>query len=51
MTQKPLSTRTTPIEEFSYIFMVLKELWKMTTESLTKRRGDAKIEISQKTTL
>jgi len=50
MTQKPLSTRTTKREEFSYIFIVLKELGRMFIESLTKRRGTAKIEISQKTT-
>lgn len=50
MTQKPLSTRTTKREEFSYIFMVLKELGKMLLQSLTKRRGSASIETNQKTT-
>jgi len=50
MTQKPLSTHTTSSEEFSYIFMVVKELWKIALESLTKRRETVRIIVSEKST-
>lgn len=43
MTQKPLSTRTTKREEFSYILMVLKELLRMLAEDLTKPRNPVRI--------